>query len=152
MEGVETVEIRYENTRMTKTYDVNLLFSRRLRKFVKPVLCKHLCNYYKVLPGVYLLISSGGRNDIDPVKVWILEVKINPDGSEERKTIRVFTVWRETLQRYPEIIRDFVEALPERFHGYAAVDYSKIYSETEYQRLFTDPTEHPPLEIAEAAE
>ena len=51
----EPIELKYEATSKTNIYSVELLFSIKKRKFIKPVLMKHL-KLYKRYPDLIPVI------------------------------------------------------------------------------------------------
>jgi len=47
----EPIELKYEATSKTNIYHVEMLFSIRKRRFIKPIMAKHLKLWYSILPN-----------------------------------------------------------------------------------------------------
>ena len=141
----EPVELRYEATSKTNIYHVEVLFSIKKRKFVKPVLMKHLKLWYKVLQGTYIKIMSEGRRRAAEYRIVISLVKLEKD---ERWGVRedminaaaVFVSSDKDKNDFSkvnnnELIRDIVNVIPPPYHGYPAIDFNKIYKEEDVQYI-----------------
>jgi len=135
---LEVIERNYKCTSYTNMYEVTLLFSIRKRKFVKPVLMKHLKVFYKILPGRYIMFESSGRRYINDYTIDIYLVEITKDETEIIKHVELH-VAREnndfSVVNNNPIIIDFVNAIPPAYHSYPPVDFNKVYTEEDVNYL-----------------
>jgi len=139
-EILEVVERDYECSSYTSTYHVTLLFSIRKRKFVKPVLMKHLKVFYKILAGRYLVFTSSGRRHVNDYKVNIYLVEISKYETKTLKHLELHASKKDddlSKVNNNAIIIDFVNAIPPRYHGYPPIDFDKVYTEEDVNYLLS---------------
>jgi len=135
---LEVVERHYPNTSYSSTYEVTLLFSIRKRKFVKPVLKKHLQLYYRILVGKYIMFNSWGYRDANDYVINIFLVEITRDETKIIKGIEIHASKKDdnfSVVNNNPIISDFISAIPPYYHAYPPVNYDKIYSEEDVNYL-----------------
>ena len=141
----EPIELKYEATSKTNIYHVELLFSIKKRKFVKPILMKHLKLWYKVLPGTYIKISSEGRRRATEYNIVLKLIKLERDdkwGVREDliNSAAIFVssdIDKNDFSKVNnnELIRDIVNVIPPPYHGYPAIDFNKIYKEEDVRYI-----------------
>ena len=138
MAELEVVERHYPCTSYTNIYEVTLLFSIRKRKFVKPVMLKHLKVFYKILAGKYIMFNSLGRRYINDYTIDIYLVEITKDETKIIKGIEIHASKENddfSVVNNNPIIVDFISAIPPRYHGYPSIDFDKVYSEEDVNYL-----------------
>ena len=134
------VELSYYCSSFTNTFKVTLLFSIRKRKFVKPVLMKHLKVFYKILPGTYVMFSSSGRLYVNEHAVYLELVRITNESYDVVKRTKIFaSMFRDkndfSAVNENNIVKDFVNAVPPRYHSYPSINFDKTYSEQDVNEL-----------------
>jgi hypothetical protein len=132
----DIIYISFPSTAYTNTYTVNILFSLKQRRFIKPILEKHLELHYKLLPAKYLLLSSNGRTHIDPM-TWIVKIvkiyknEYNAGVYDTLNSTKWLTAWDYRKRSVP-ILKDIENP---GYHGYPSFPTNKVYSEQEIQEL-----------------
>ena len=139
-ETLEVVERDYECTSYTNIYNVTLLFSIKKRKFIKPVMLKHLKAFYKILPGRYVMFTSAGRRYSDDYKINIYLVEITKHETKSLKHLGIYASKKNddlSVINNNAIIADFISAIPPRYHGYPPIDFDKVYTEEDVNYLLS---------------
>ena len=142
---LEPVEVIYEATSKSKTYHVEMLFSIRRRRFIKPILKKHLKLWYSVLEGVYIKLASSGSRFAREREAILMLVKLGRDSGgrvfeDIISSAKIVASSNSDENDFSivddnEIIKDFLEAVPPSYHSYPAINYDKIYSEDDVRYL-----------------
>ncbi len=132
----KVVRLILENSSYTSTYKINLLFSLKQHKFIKPTLAKGGQLHYTIYEGTYLLISSHGRNYETKTTWSVSKVKItaNTWGEGQIEYIDGVT-WitpPDPAKSSVPILRDIV--VP-GYHGTTKAPFNKTYSESEIAEL-----------------
>jgi len=141
----EPIELKYEATSKTNIYHVEMLFSIRKRRFIKPILMKHLKLWYSILPGTYIKIESSGYKRAAEYRIILKLIKLEKDdkwGFREDliNAAAVFVSSNSNENDFSkvddnEIIKDIVNVIPPPYHGYPAIDFNKVYSEEDVNYL-----------------
>ncbi len=139
----KVVFLRFQNSMHTSRYYINLLFSLKQLKFIKPYEKKHLEIVYYLYEGYYLKISSNGKAGEQPMRwtVGILRAFIDERGIynyEIYNPVEWFTPWERQKRTVP-ILRDIINP---GYHSYPEVDYKKVYTRSDVDFLLkggTDP-------------
>jgi len=135
-----TVEGSYQGTTHIKY--VYVFFSVRKNKFIKPmrrigdrVVGKYI---YELYPGQYILIGYDSRTREEPPRVLIAQlVNIDNDCNVhygESAIIRFEHFEWVNNQDLPTMLKDIVHWAP-GYHSPPSIDFNKVYSESEMQRL-----------------
>jgi hypothetical protein len=132
----DIIYLSLESTEYSNTYYINVLFSLKQRRFIKPVLRKHLELHYKILPGKYLLISSSGRNYVEPMTWYVKIIRVYKNEYGEGvydilQSAKWVTFWDHTKRNIP-ILKDVENP---GYHGYPDFPLDKTYTEEEIQQL-----------------
>jgi hypothetical protein len=128
----DVISISFPNTSYSNTYDINVLMSIKQRRFIKPVLMKHLEFEYALFPGNYILISSAGTIEREIMNWKVMKVRIfkNEYGAGDYKADQ-YAEWvtptNQAMRTVP-ILKDI--PLP-RYHYYPEISFTKIYSDDE---------------------
>jgi len=135
-----TVEGGYQGT--THIRYVYVFFSVKKNKFIKPmrgsggrVIGKYI---YKLYPGSYLLIGYDSRSKEEPPRTIIAQlVTIDNECKEHYGDSAIIRFenfeWIEK-QDLPQMLKDIVRWAP-GYHSRPNIDFNKVYSESETQRL-----------------
>ena len=142
---LEPIEVCYNCTAWSNTYHVTLLFSIKKKKFVKPVMLKHLKVWYKVLPGTYIKVESYGSKWKTEYSIKFKLVRIERDEKwgthEELLNCAIVNIASDkekndfSVVNNNEIVKDVVAHIPPRYHGYPWIDFDKIYSDANVEEL-----------------
>jgi hypothetical protein len=133
----ELIEKSFDNTCYTSTFTVNLLFSLKRRKFIKPIRAKHLVLRYAVFPGTYLLISTGGHLSTK-IREWVIrKIRIKEDGNYE--TLES-AVWRLDSRDYPQVPKILKVISMPRYHGYPSAPWDEEFTEEDIAHLMKGGT------------
>jgi hypothetical protein len=132
----DIIYISFPSTSYTNTYTINILFSLKQRRFIKPILEKHLELHYKVLPAKYLLLSSSGRRYVEPMAWTVKIIRIYKNEYDAGvydvlQSAKWLTAWDYRKRSVP-ILRDVENP---GYHGYPVFPTNKVYSEQEIQEL-----------------
>jgi len=125
-----------ENSSYTSTYKINVLFSLKQKKFVKPTRAKGGQLYYTIYEGVYLLISARGYNTETKTKWTVSKVRIVADtwnyGKIEVLSSAEWITPPDPQKSSVPILRDIV--VP-GYHGTTKVPPDKVYSDADVEQL-----------------
>ena len=135
-----TVEGGYQGT--TRVRYVYVFFSVKKNKFIKPmrrigdrVTGKYI---YELYPGQYILIGYDSRSSEEPPSVLIAQlVTIDNECNVhygESVIIRFENFEWVEKQDLPAMLKDIVHWTP-GYHSPPSIDFNKVYSETDTQRL-----------------
>jgi len=127
------VSLFFSNYGTTHLYTVNLLFSLKHKKFIKPVSMTNRGFEYRVLPGEYIVVSADGNRDVKIVqwKVQLVRVSAGNNKTEVLKEV----MWETPLymsQRSVPILKDI--RVPD-FHEFTGVSFNRVYSDDEVNQL-----------------
>jgi len=135
-----TVESSYQGTTHVKY--VYAYFSIKRGKFIKPmrgtgdrVMGKYI---YELYPGQYILIGYDSRSKEEPPRMVIAQlVTIDNECKEHYGDALIIRFenfeWIEK-QDLPAMLKDIVHWAP-GYHSRPNIDFNKVYSESETQRL-----------------
>ena len=137
-----TIEGGYQGTTHVKY--VYVFFSVRKNKFIKPmrrigdrVVGKFI---YELYPGQYILIGYDSRSKEEPPRVLIAQlVTIDNECKEhysEALIIRFENFEWVEKQDLPQMLKDIVNWVP-GYHSPPNIDFNKVYSEVDVQRLLS---------------
>ena len=135
-----TVEGGYQGTTHIKY--VYVFFSVKKNKFIRPmrksgdrVVGKYI---YELCPGQYILVGYDSRTREEPPRVLIAQlVNIDNDCNVhygESAIIRFEHFEWVNNQDLPTMLKDIVHWAP-GYHSPPKIDFNKVYSETDTQRL-----------------
>ena len=121
---------------------VYVFFSVKKNKFIKPmrgtgdrVVGKYI---YELYPGSYLLIGYDSRSKEEPPRTVIAQlVTIDNECKEhygDSAIIRFENFEWVEKQDLPQMLKDIVNWAP-GYHSPPSIDFNKVYSESETQRL-----------------
>jgi hypothetical protein len=133
----------FQNSAYTSTYHINLLFSLKQLKFIKPYEVKRLEISYYVYEGYYLKISSSGRWGDQPMG-WVvstIRAYIDERGLYKYEVLSA-TEWLTPWARKSRTVPILCDISNPGYHSYPEVDYNKIYSKSDVAILLkggTDP-------------
>ncbi len=132
----DIVYISFSNTAYTNTYSINVLFSLKQRRFIKPVLEKHLELHYKLLPAKYMLLSSSGRRYVEPMTWYVKIIRIYKNEYDAGvydtlHSAKWLTAWDHTRRNVP-ILKDIENP---GYHGYPIFPTDKVYTNEEIEHL-----------------
>jgi hypothetical protein len=133
----ELVEKSFDNTGYTSTFVVNLLFSLKRRKFIKPIRAKHLVLRYAVFPGTYLLIQTGGHWSTKILEWTIKKIRLNVDGDYE---ILETATWRLDSRDYPEVPKILKVISMPGYHGYPSAPWDQEFTDEDIAHLMKGGT------------
>ncbi len=139
----KVVFFSFQNSGYTSAYHINLLFSLKKLKFVKPYERKRLEINYLIYEGYYLKISSNGSWKDEPMR-WVvstIHAYIDEYGASKYEvinTVEWLTSWDRKKRTVP-VIRDIGNP---GYHSPPDVDFNKVYKREEVDVLLkggTDP-------------
>jgi hypothetical protein len=137
-----TVEGGYQGTTHIKY--VYAYFSIKRNKFIKPmrgsgdrVVGKYM---YELFPGQYVLIGYDSRSREEPPRTVIAQlITIDNECKEHYGDATIIRFenfeWFEK-QDLPQMLKDIVHWAP-GYHSAPSIDFNKVYSETDTQRLLS---------------
>jgi len=119
-----------------KMYHMNLVFSLKTKRFIRPIFSKRFTMFFKLAEAKYVFLSSSGKVGENPMfwKVRIVFVRRNKYGLGEVSTVdqtEWLTSWEQERRTVP-ILKD-VPTL--QFHRYPDLDFKKQYSQMELSQL-----------------
>jgi len=124
----------------TNTGRLYLFYSLKNRKLIKGYVKKVGWEIlYRLMPGMYIRMSWEYWNKQDPphtITVYLgrLECQGNNAVFKFESVAQIKFYNEEFLAQFPEPIRDLYAARP-GYHGVPSVDFNKVYSEEEHQKL-----------------
>jgi hypothetical protein len=119
---------------------MSAFYSIKNRKFIKAYIKKVGWEmHYRLLPGNYIRLEwEYWTKDDPPNTIYVALTKLvckGDVGNYEDTTQTVIRFYNaEFLTQFPEQVRDFYSWRP-GYHGVPSINFDKVYSEEEHQKL-----------------
>jgi hypothetical protein len=119
-----------------KMYHMNLVFSLKTKRFIRPIFSKRFTMFFKLAEAKYVFLSSSGKVGENPMlwRVKIVLVRRNKYGLGETSMLdqtEWLTAWEQEKRTVP-ILKDIPTL---QFHRYPDLDFKKQYSQVELTQL-----------------